>query len=358
MKIVYALQVGRKAEGAAYNRILMLCEGLRKCGVDCKLIVCKSSPVANFLLTKVWALKNLFSMVFTMMFMSSEDVFIIYGENTLLKYLLKLPRKAKLWVERNEYSTYLIRNNLSEEQIASMKQFENLLAKCDGMIVCSGYLKDYYSQYTSVPIAVIPLVVDMEKFSTADNLPQKYIAYCGDFGGNKDGLPVLLEAFALFAVEWPEYQLYLIGDTEEDDTMSVLKQKAKDLGLADRIVFTGRVPHNQMPALLGGASLLVLARPNNKQAEGGIPSKLAEYMATGRPVLVTNVGELGMYFTDRENIYFAVPDSAEDFGSRMKLIFSDYRQAALVGRKGAECIKQFDYNRQSLTLIKFIKAYV
>lgn len=358
MKVVYFLQVGRKTEGAAYNRVAMMCEGLRNQGVDCRLLLSKSYPLANPLFSKVWTLINLFLLAGRMMSLSAGDVFIVYGENILLKYLLKFPRRAKLWVERNEYPTYLIRDNLSGRQIAAAKQFEKLLSACDGMIVCSGYLKNYYSQYTSAPITIVPLVVDTRKFTVAEYPPGKYIAYCGDFGGNKDGLPLLLEAFARVSVRWPEYKLYLIGDTQEDDTLSVLNGEAKRLGISQQVVFTGRVPHDRMPALLGKAALLVLARPANKQAEGGIPSKLAEYMATGRPVLVTRVGELKKYFTDQENIFFAEPGSPEDFAAGIEFIFSHYEQAARTGRNGAKCIEQFSFNTQSSMLIKFIREYV
>lgn len=358
MVVKYILQVEECIGNAAYNRVEMFCRGLIQYGINCELKIYKKSSFRYKFFDKIWALKNLLSMIIILICLSKNDVLIIYGENYYLKYLLKLPRKAKLLVERNEYSTYLIRENLPYRQVKVIKQFERLLAKCDGLIVCSEYLKEYYAQFTTAPIVIIPLVIDISLFKIADYLPQKYLAYCGDFGGNKDGLPILLEAFAMITFKYPDYKLYLIGDTKEDNTMVILNERVKQLGLVGKVIFTGRVSHSEMPILLGNASVLLLARPANKQAEGGIPSKLAEYLATGRPTLVTKVGELNKYFIDNKNIFFAQPDSVEDFSSKMDLILSDYTVAVKIGKCGANVVKQFDYMKQTQILINYILGLV
>lgn len=354
MVVKYVLHTGRTAEGAAYNRIKMLCKGLQEHNIKSELLVYKSSPFPNSIIKKLWMLKILFQMILVLISLSKEDVIIIYGENHFLKYLLKLPRKAKLLVERNEYSTYLIRENLSDKEVAAMKYFEWLLAECDGMIVCSDFLKDYYAQFTSAPIVVLPLVVDINQFEIAHSSPMPYIAYCGDFGGNKDGLPTLLKAFAIISPKHPSFNLYLIGDTKEDATMTLLKKYVTQLNVADKVVFTGRIPHSEMPGLLCKASLLVLARPANKQAEGGIPSKLGEYLATGRPTLVTNVGELHKYFEDNKDLFFAKADSIDDFANKIDFILSNYEYAIKIGIHGAKKIGQFNYYEQSEILINYI----
>ena len=56
---------------------------------------------------------------------------------------------------------------------------------------------------------------------------------------------------------------------------------------------------------------MALARPTNKQAEGGFPTKLGEYLATGNTVVVTNVGEIGEFLHDKVNAFVSDPDSPE-----------------------------------------------
>ena len=355
MRIIYILPIDRNNKGAAFNRVDLLSKGIKEHGIDVELLLYRSAPILNRFFIRLWVLKNLLSLFIRICFLQKSDIVILYGEDHYWRYILKIPRRCKILLERNEYSTYLIRENLSQRNIDSIKSFEKSLQYVDGMIVCSSFLKEYYSQFTNSPIIIIPLVIDINEFKVLNSEPEKYIAYCGDFGGNKDGLPILLEAFACISSKYPDYQLYLIGDTSEDMTMEYLKSRVKELNLNSRVVFTGRVSHNKMPYLLNKASLLVLARPANKQAEGGIPSKLAEYLATGRPTLVTKVGELQKYLTDSIDIFFAQPDSSIDFAKKMDMILSNYEQAREVGFNGARSVLQFDYYKQSEFLIKSIK---
>lgn len=358
MRIYYTIQTNRSVTGAAYNRVRMLCSGLQEQGIKSKILVFKSSPFTNKFLLKLWAGLELTRYILLILSLKKDDICIIYGENLWLKFLVDLPRSCKLIVERNEYSTHLIRENLNDRHIEKIKSFEISMSKCDGIIVCSSFLKEYYSQFTCAPIFIIPLVVDISKFKIVDTKAQNYIAYCGDFGGNKDGLDTLLESFACVSPSFPHYKLYLIGDTHEDDTKKRLQARVDELRLTNQVVFTGRIPHEEMPQMLGNASMLVLARPANKQAEGGIPSKLAEYLATGRPTLVTRVGELDKYLTDRVDVFFARPDSVEDFAIKITEILNNYNRSSLIGLEGAKSVIQFDYKLWSNQLYKFIIKYV
>lgn len=353
MKVFYTIHTPWQPSGAAYNRVKMLCEGLKYNNVDCKLVAFRTPQFSNGLLSKAWTILLLLRYAIIFARLKKDDIFVIYGELTLLKYILKLPRKAKLIIERNEYSTYLIREELPADVVSKIKNFEILLSECDGMIVCSDYLKNYYRQFTNAPITVVPLVVDCDKFNIATCEVKKNILYCGDFGGNKDGLPILLDAFSKISKTYPDFKLILVGDTSEDNSMEILKQKVNELNIEDNIIFTGRVEHSKMPKLLADAALLVLARPANKQAEGGIPSKLAEYLATGRPTLVTRVGELDKYLTDNKDIVFAKPDSVDDFADKMNDILSNYEYYAGIGKQGAKSVKQFDYKLWSNKLKRF-----
>ena len=60
-----------------------------------------------------------------------------------------------------------------------------------------------------------------------------------------------------------------------------------------------------MPKYLCNAKLLALARPDSIQAQGGFPTKLGEYLATGRPVVVTKVGEIPDYLEDGVNAFLS-----------------------------------------------------
>ena len=92
----------------------------------------------------------------------------------------------------------------------------------------------------------------------------------------------------------------------------------KRLHIENKVIITGSVKRNEIPALLCNSDILALARPDNKQAEGGFPTKLGEYLATGNLVVVTNVGEIGLFLEDRKNAFISEPGSPEKFSEKLR----------------------------------------
>lgn len=87
----------------------------------------------------------------------------------------------------------------------------------------------------------------------------------------------LLEAFGALVKQDPGYLLVLIG---EGDLMDAVRQQAKDLGVADSVVFVGKT--NQVPGYLQAMDMLVL--PSLYE---GLPVVLVEAQAAGLPCLVS-----------------------------------------------------------------------
>ena len=109
-----------------------------------------------------------------------------------------------------------------------------------------------------------------------------------------------------------------------------------DLGIKDRVVFKGLIPHDDMPQLLTDAVMLALSRPNNKQAKYGFPTKLGEYLLTGNPVVVTNVGDIPLFIKDRENGMVAEPDDVCGFAERIEWLLEHEEDAISIGKRGRD----------------------
>ena len=151
-------------------------------------------------------------------------------------------------------------------------------------------------------ITVINMFVDSKRFENVRaDAKEKYIAYCGTISPFKDGVDCLIKAFANFASKHADYQLKIIGRFESADAEKTLIGLVESLNIAKSVEFTGMVKPNEMPQLLCGAKMLALARPDNEQARYGFPTKLGEYLATGKPVVVTRVGEIGDFLEDMVN---------------------------------------------------------
>ena len=275
-------------------------------------------------------------------------------------YLFSRIFHIKFIHERTEYP-FVFHAKSIIKRIDKYVYLNYIIKLFDGIFVPTKVLYKYFKQKVSqrTKIALIPGMVKPGKFinnTCKVNESSKYIAYCGDMGNNKDGVPILIEAFKKIREKHNDIKLYLIGDTSDKAVMEALKRKVADYDLKDRIVFTGRIDHDKMPAYLCNATLLALARPANKQAEGGFPSKLLEYLETGKPVVITKVGEIPEYLTDGVNAFLSEPDSAEAFAEKLDYALSNPDMAKNIGLNGQKLIfDKFDYKIQSKKLVDFIR---
>jgi glycosyltransferase involved in cell wall biosynthesis len=69
-----------------------------------------------------------------------------------------------------------------------------------------------------------------------------------------------------------------------------LQRRASELGVADRVVFTGRVDHGRIPQLIGAMDVCISTQTNDAVGRARTTAKLPEYLACDRFVLATDVG--------------------------------------------------------------------
>ena len=83
---------------------------------------------------------------------------------------------------------------------------------------------------------------------------------------------------------------------------------------------------------------------------------MAEYLASGTPVVVTAVGDLPLYLRDGIDAYMVAPGDTEAFAARLRDALSDPR-AAQVGLQGrATAAEKFDPAVHGARIIEFIAA--
>ena len=270
--------------------------------------------------------------------------------------LLSIFKKLKKFHLYNEITEYPDVVNFTGFKC---KIFESiLLKKLDGLFVISDHLKKYYTTKMNNPknIFQLNMLVDMSRFASFVHNPHEktVIAYCGSGVNAKDGVDLLIKAYAHLCKKYDNLELLLIGakpypDYENNENL------AKQLGVAESIRFTGPVHYNKIPDLLQKADVLVLARPNSRQADGGFPTKLGEYLCTGIPVVTTNVGEIHNYLTDNENILFSKSESPVDIADRIEWVLRNQEAAYDIASRGkAQVYDNFSSISQARHLLNSI----
>jgi glycosyltransferase involved in cell wall biosynthesis len=259
--------------------------------------------------------------------------------------------------ECSEAPSYITKN--SKNLIINTFFLRLRLKMYDHLIVISDYLKHFYSEkFANDAIFQIPILVDMARFchkQEKKSSGKKVITYVGFMGGNKDGLENLIESMLIVKKRNSNIRLQLVGSADKHD-MQRLRNKVSALNLTDMIRFLGKKTTKEIPIILCDSDILVLARPDNNQAKAGFPTKLGEYLASGKPVVITDTGEVSKYLTDNISAYLARPDDVKDFAEKILFALSD-RNAVEVGRNGFEIAKEnFDYQLYGNQILKIVSS--
>ncbi len=289
--------------------------------------------------------------------LSKFDYIWIDTGDVLLPLGIKLMKKIKstrFFQERSEYSWIGFHSDKNHK-----RYLESFLPNLDLMAVMTLTLKNYYRTFLNnkSELAHIPMTVDLKRFSVIYNSEpideRSYIAYCGTMNNGKDGVDILIKSFIKIMNDFPDIHLQLAGPLIPEKDFEIQQKIIEKNNVQDRIKYLGNMDKSKIPKFLSKAKILTLARPNSKQAEGGFPTKLGEYLATGNPVCVTDVGEIGNYLEDGKSAYIATPGSVESFASVLKkaLQSDNSNSVGLNGRRVAE--KYFSKDKQAKVLYDF-----
>lgn len=287
------------------------------------------------------------------------DVIILVSNSLLLIYPLFIVskiRKIKFIQEKSEYPFVLSKKSFLGKLFAQF--YVNTTYKLfNGLIIMTHNLEDYFKNKvrSNCKTIVVPMTVDPERFlaKTENNLGE-YIAYCGDIGGNKDGVQNLITAFSYITEDFPNLKLLLIGGSKDPNEKIRLEEYVKNIN-CENVVFFGTVTRDEIPPLLNNAMLLTLARPSSLQSSGGFPTKLGEYLSTGIPTIVTSVGDIPLYIEDGKHAYLVEPDDNHAFAAKMKWVLYNYDISLEVAQQGKSLVYDtFNYKVQSVRMYKYL----
>jgi len=207
-----------------------------------------------------------------------------------------------------------------------------ILKKVNVTFLVSDYLRSILQEITIDPpekMAVLPMGVDEAFYCSEHNGggPRYRLLYIGKLIEIK-GVHVLIDATTSAVKRIPKLRLKIIGDGPQRKR---LEQKAESLGLLNRnITFMGHMPHHLLPDQLRQADAVVVPSiVTGRNETEGMPVVILESLASGLPVLASDVGGLREVVKDNENGFLFPHSSPECLSAAIERLYRPYMLSRL-----------------------------
>lgn len=210
-----------------------------------------------------------------------------------------------------------------------------------------------------VPVSLIPITVNLNYFKRngyhADKNNLK-IFYGGSYAV-KDGLKYLIDAFDVVSKKDEGIQLILTGSAPIKSDLEEIKTKIDKVAAKNRIRFMGFLKTEDYYNLLNNCDIFCMTRINSVYANAGFPFKLGEFLAAGKAVIATRVGDVPNYLFNDVNALVINPDSVEELSDAIMTVVNNPEKINTLGpeaRKTAETY--FDSEKVSMKLLSIFES--
>jgi len=374
MKLSYISNQRLPTEKAYGIQIVKTCEAFADLGIDITLVVpYRRNDIAknifdyysikrNFEFRKIFspdfylpgkldkiafAVKNFISAIILVVHTLFLRVDIIYSRDEPIIFFSSFLRKSRgLIFEAHRFS--------------DLRQFfyRRFKKKNIKIIAISNGLKNKFMEFGFKPenILVAPDGVNIEKFNINKTkeecrreldlpLDKKIVLYSGHLFEWK-GAHILAEA----VVYLQEVLFVFIGGTEAN-----ILEFQKKFGNGKNIKIFGQKPHEEIPLFLKTADVLVL--PNSaKEIISSLytsPLKLFEYMASGRPIVASDLPSIREVLNEKNSI-LVKPDDAEALASGIKKALGDITLSDQISRTAFEDVKKYTWGKRAVKIHDYI----
>jgi PEP-CTERM/exosortase A-associated glycosyltransferase len=214
--------------------------------------------------------------------------------------------------------------------------------------ICQGLRGDLISRgIPSNKIGTVPNAVDIEHFSlSAGPDPElkaklglsgcRVIGFLGSYYAY-EGLDLLIAALPQILAKAPDVRLLLVGGGPQEAN---LKAQAEALGLSDKIVFVGRVPHGEVSRYYDLVDLLAYPRHPMRLTELVTPLKPLEAMAQGHLLIASDVGGHKELIEDGQTGVLFRAGDVDDLAVKAVATLNQPEKAAAMRANGRRFVEQ------------------
>jgi glycosyltransferase involved in cell wall biosynthesis len=226
----------------------------------------------------------------------------------------------------------------------------------DGLTVITAGLEDLYRVRGCPRTLVVP---SLESWPPAPfPVPTGHLAFRLTYVGAllpRDAPELLFDALRLLARERPPITLDVIGHYEGTARgRHFLRVCTEDPELRRVVRFLGRLGDTELAKHLAASDGLVLTRRAARAEALAFPTRLVEYLRHGRPVFVSDVGDVARYLRDGDEAVLLDPGAPSRIARAIAAVAARPDRGAEIGRRGREAgSRAFDRKVHAGRLLEF-----
>lgn len=377
MRIKYITNVRLPTDKAAGHAIMEMCSWFAKNGLELELFIplrsntdAKEDPFKYYNLTENFKIRKIQS--FDLLGRTFKFGRVFYWVD-ILSFLLN----TKLRIKFNDDDVLYTRdflvplfcrakiNCLELHSIPKSKiLFRLSIKRTDFFVVLTNSIKKTLVGLGVNPekILVVPSGVDLNEYKTPTEIPDLEIIKEGDFVfgylgtlrtmGMEKGVADGLKALSIL----PDNYKFFVGGGEQDE-IDYYKKMAVDLGVSNRVYFLGKVPREDRYAYSLKCDVLVAPFPENEHYRYYMsPLKIFEYMASHRPIIITNLPSVKEVLTDKVNAILINPDQPKELAEAIVMLKENPGLGKKIAEQAYEDVIKYTWENRVMNIISFIKS--
>lgn len=244
---------------------------------------------------------------------------------------------------------------------------ERYYRAADKLIVNSMKTKEYFVQNLKIPerkIVYVPQSAEKiyEKTEPDITIQEKFagsfnIVYTGEITAKQNFLTVLKAAEKVIATGIKKIKFIIVGTGPD---INWFRGEVKERNLVDHFFFEGAKTEEDVPKYLAMADALLDTRSINDAEDYYVPSKLASYMACGKPLILAMGGEAKEIVNEAGCGFVSEPEDSSTLASNIKTLCKMSREERTeLGRNAKKYQNQhFDRNKNINLLLNEIHSTV
>ncbi len=233
--------------------------------------------------------------------------------------------------------------------------------KSDAVITISRYLENYFLKYTD-KVVRIPTILDVENmdYSVQTSNEKIRIVQIGFSGTQKEKYDNIFLALKKLGKDMDKFEYLIYGSDEETVLKNIDNNRELLNDVSACVKIKGRIPQTEVHSIYKNADYSIFIRPIKKSNEAGFPTKLAESMMAGTPVITNKTGDIDLYLHNKLNGYLLKDNSTDSIVKIFQLLLTktklDVKKQRIAARK--EAMRSFDFRNYTEKLSNLFESLI